>query len=139
MKGFVIVPQPYDRLPEYLLEVSPGFAESPEYLALDQELRSIPGLVVGAWGGYLRRVFSAQEGDEARRYETGLLGRLFEVLESLCSSEDGNVVNAVMVEIFEHLHEGDDWHARFRSVLGPAARNVYETMRPDPDWSSPKG
>jgi hypothetical protein len=119
------VTQDYEGLPTLLRTASPAFVASEEAATLAAEDWALPGVVLAAWGRFLSRTFSEERRGQLSVAERAVVESQFDLLERLCSSEDPEVVNAVAVEIFEHLQEGDEWHRDFARRLGPRARWEY--------------
>ena len=126
------VEQDYERLPTLLRTVSPSFVASDEANALAPDDWRLPGVVLGAWGSYLARTFSQERRGQLPAAGQQMLEEQFDLLESICNSHDPYVLNAVAVEIFEHLHEDQEWHLAFANRLGPRARWEYAlATKPD--------
>ena len=134
MVGLDIVPGEYDSLPDFLLAAIPGFQESPEF-ELVAEDTDLPGVIVGALSPYVVRL----EGEASREtWDAGgrtSLDAVYETFERMASSRDGHVENALVVEVFEHLHCTERIRRRIVKQLGPHSR---AGLRP-PGRLSPRG
>jgi hypothetical protein len=124
MGDFVIADREYPRLPELLLEEAPGFGDSEEYRRLDPGDLALPSIVCGAFTRYVERLQSAAV-DPAHSRDA-LIDETFRAMERLASSPDPEVVNTLVVEVFEHLDLPDVALSKFRSRLGPSARALYD-------------
>lgn len=108
----------YGRIPELVKQVT-GFRESEEWIELEQnDLDELPGVVLGALRRYLLRL--AKEG----KANSGLVGG-FDFIERLAASDDSELRNAVVTEVFEPLEPGTDRTRGFRAQLGPCSSELY--------------
>lgn len=121
----------YPRLPELLLEAAPGFGDSEEYLRLDPGDLVLPSVVCGAFTRYVERLHSDTGAPADSR--GAQVEETFSAIERLASSSDPEVVNTLVVEVFEHLNLPDSVVDDFRSRLGPSAGAVYDR------WIPPRG
>ena len=124
MGKFVITDREYPRLPELLLEVAPGFGGSPELRRLDSADWALPSVVCGAFARYVERLHS--EAPSSAESHKARVGETFRAIERLASSPDPEVVNALVVDVFEHLDFTADVHEEFHSGLGPSSRALYD-------------
>ncbi len=125
MIDFVLKPRFYDRLPAYLLDSVVGFGDSPEFETV-AEFRDLPGVICGALGRYLSRLQREAEAgvlDPAGREQ---LESSYRGVETMASSEDPEVQNAVQVEIFEILSDGSALWETIRANLLPASKALLE-------------
>ena len=108
----------YDRIPELVEEVT-GFRDSPEWRELEQNgLDELPGVVLGALRRFLLRL--SEEGNCAES-----LSRGFEFIEKLAASDDSELQNAVVSEVFEVLEPGTSATRHFYEQLGDRATELY--------------
>jgi hypothetical protein len=131
MGDFVMADREYPRLPELLLKEAPGFGDSDEYGRLDPGDSALPSVVAGAFTRYVERLFSdavAPVDSRVAQVEEAL-----SAMERLASSPDPEVINTLVVEVFEHLDLPGGALPAFRSRLGPSARAVYDR------WIPPRG
>ena len=133
MTDFTRVDREYDRLPALLVDNAPGFAESEEYARLDPNDLELPTVVCGAFNRYFCRLQNAA----AMRPELDptvarALRDAYRAIDRLCASNDPEVVNTVVVEIFEHLDLGDATLATFEARRGKTARELYDRWNVEP-------
>ena len=124
MRHFEIRPSRYGKLPEFLVRTVPGFEDSPEY-QLVAEHRDLPGVIVGALTPFLVRLETASQERTLDAEEAASLDGTYEAIEAMAASDDPDVENAVVVEIFEHLHAPARIQAAIRGALRPASRALY--------------
>lgn len=120
MTGFELTPREYPHLPEIIVSELPDFANSPEYGRLSEADRTLPTVVCGAFGRYLNRLLSEDEGKEQQ------LQGCRQLMEKLAASPDLEVQNTLIVEVFEHLDLPVGRREHFRRELGPIARALYD-------------
>ena len=106
-----------DFLIRRLLQAIPGFADAPEYLALDDSLRRLPYIVAARAREYWERL----ERDEQRQ----VIDELSEGLESLASDPD-SATQDLVVEILNELGSGSPTAERMKCRLGPHALALFE-------------
>jgi hypothetical protein len=98
---------------------------SPEF-ELVAEDTDVPSVIVGALSPYVVRL----EGEASRgTLDAGgrtSLDAVYETFERMASSRDGHVENALVVEVFEHLHCTERIRRRIVKQLGPHSRAVYD-------------
>lgn len=125
MGDFAGMNREYPRLPDLLVEEAPSFADSEEARRLERDDWSLPSVVCGAFTRYVERLHlsSSDSGQLRERH----LEETFRAIERLASSPDPEVVNALVVEVFEHLHFPDKVVEEFHSRLGPSATALYNT------------
>ena len=124
MPDFEILPSAYSALPEFLLRTVPGFADSPEYQRV-AEHRDLPGVVVGALRPFLVRLETASQTGKLAADEAMSLEGAYQAIEAMASANDPNVQNAVVVEIFEHLHAAPRVVEAIRGNLHPESQALY--------------
>lgn len=124
MSDFVIIEPEYPRLLELLLEEAPSFGESEEVARLEPNERALPSVVGGAFKRYVERLYAQADvgtpGSEERLAET------HRAIERLARSRDLDVVNTLVVDVYEHLDLPERQLEDFRSRLGPSSRALYE-------------
>lgn len=113
-----LVPDHYGDLPRLLLAEVPGFEQSPEF-GLIAEHSDLPGVVVAAVGRYL--VGLEQEGRQA----ASAADAIYQVLERMATSEDPEIQNALVVEVFENLDRSRSITRRIIKNLGPSSQALY--------------
>ncbi len=126
MGDFVIIDREYPRLAELLVEHAPSFGASDEFLQLERQDLELPSVVCGAFRRFVERVH-VQAAGEAPAQEA------VEAMERMASSQDPEVHNYLIVDVFEHLDLHGDLLERFVARLGPAARSLYDK------WIGPSG
>src|SRR5438094_9039782 len=104
MACWLPVPRDYNHLPQLLVQKVPDFAASPEYQALEGADLQLPGVVCGAFAQYLSRLQKDSLARPRRHEDTASLSAAYHVLEWCATSHDPDVINAVVVEIFENLN-----------------------------------
>lgn len=126
MASWLPMPRAYAHLPQWFVQKVPGFAESPEYQALGSADLQLPGVVCGAFAQFLSRLQKdaltgpRSDGDAAR------LSAAYHVLEWLATSYDPDVINAIVVEIFENLDCEPHVLKAIKTHLGKASRQLYD-------------
>jgi hypothetical protein len=118
---FIIVPGEYERIPDLLLSEAPAFGTSDEFQSLQPDDLALPGVVLGAFRRYVQRVFSKRHDAVSSEQADAL-----RALERLATSSDREVVNALVVEVFEHLDQPQQELNDLLDSLGPAARALYD-------------
>lgn len=132
MGDFFISNREYASLPELLKEVAPSFPASDEFCRLDPADVALPSVVSGAFTRYVERLHSeAANSAPSTRSEVAEAHR---AIERLASSTDREVVNTLVVEIFEHLDLASDGLEDFYKRLGPSARSLYDKWIGRPRW-----
>lgn len=121
---FVIGDREYPRLPELLAEVAPSFAGSAEFRRLDPADHELPSVVAGAFARYVERLNTYASGTLPATDKE--IADAFRAIERLASSADPDVVNTLVVEVFEHLDLPEADFGRFYARLGPSARGVHD-------------
>ncbi len=113
-------------VPAFILSAVSGFQNSAEYLRLDVELRTVPGLVLGQLTILLRRLQTeALERPSANRETAQTLDQAAEALEALAASGNHEIQNLVIVECLEHLHGAPRMREALWRRFGPATRALY--------------
>ena len=102
----------------------PGFRDSPEY-QLVAEHHDLPGVIVGALTPFLVRLETTSQEGTLDAKEAASLDGTYRAIEALAASGDPDVENAVVVEIFEHLHASPRILAAIRGALRPASSALY--------------
>ena len=126
MQNFVICPNNAEEVPCFLEKAAPGFSRSEEFLGLEPEFKKIPGLVCGAFKDYLVRLQGLAEKGSADPQTLVELEKAYEAIETLASSNDPNVENLVVVEIYEHLALSNGALIRFKQHLKTKSLNLYK-------------
>ncbi len=126
MASLLPTPRDYSHLPQLLVQKVPGFAESPEYKALGSADLQLPGVVCGAFAQFLSRLQT--DAIEGRRNEEGAasLSASYQVLEWCATSHDPDVINVVVVEIFENLDGEPPVLDAIKTHLGKASGQLYD-------------
>ncbi len=126
MASLLPTPREYSHLPQLLVQQVPGFAESPEYKALGSADLQLPGVVCGAFAQFLSRL--QKDAIEGTRNEEGAasLSASYQVLEWCATSHDPDVINVVVVEIFENLDCEPPVLESIKTRLGKASRQLYD-------------
>lgn len=126
MTNFKLIP---DRSPEIILSAlrqkAPEFFTSDEYLRLarlDPKFKENPGLICAAFTKLLCAKLERRE--DADKY--------FEIIEGWATTKDPEVENYLITEVFENIRLPKVGEARFKSELGPAAKQLYEHWMEDP-------
>lgn len=104
MTDFVIRKGEYPRLLELILEWAPAFRDSDEYARLHAD--------------------AEMKGQDPER--SAELKATHRAIERLAQSDDLEVANAVVVDIYEPLDLSPAALEAFRSELGPAAAALYD-------------
>ena len=110
---------------ELLREAAPSFVESEEFRRLDLTDHALPSVVLGAFTKYVERLNLEPPGAPSA-VTAGDVDDALRAIEQLASSTDPEVVNALVVDVFEHLDLPDDLLYDFHARLGPSARDAYD-------------
>jgi hypothetical protein len=123
----VIKKRPLNEMVDRLLEAVPLFESSEEYGRLDEDDRiELPMVVVGQFNLFLCRLQAKRVLGEVNAAEASALEESFRVIEEFSASPDTEVVNTVVVEIFEHLDLDSVALDDFKARLGKTARRLYD-------------
>jgi hypothetical protein len=123
--NFEIVPGESDGLPDFLLTAIPGFRESPEFESV-AEHTDLPGVIVGALSPYVVRLEGEDRRGKLDEASGASLQAVYSAFEMMAGSRDGHVQNALVVEVFEHLHCDERTRRRIVKRLGPHSRAAYD-------------
>ena len=106
-----------NEIPQLLMEKIEGFVESEEYLGLDEEFRTSPGLICARCSSYINRIYR-----EAGA--TDVIDNAFRIVELLSTVRDIEVQNIVVTEILEMIdfHK----HPELFQRLGPRSKALYD-------------
>ena len=127
MASWFPMPSAYAHLPQWLVQKVPGFAQSPEYTALGSADRQLPGVVCGAFAQFLSRLQHDALRGASSDEEAASLAASYHVLEWLAASHDPDVLNVVVVEIFENLDCEPQVLEAIKTHLGKASGQLYDT------------
>ena len=116
----------YRSIPQLLMREVRGFAESPEYRSLENHGLELPGVVCGALVRFLTRLQKRAIESTMDKEAAESLVDSYRVVEQLSSSSDPDVVNAVVVEIFENLDCEPRVLEAIKARLGKVSRHLYE-------------
>jgi hypothetical protein len=127
MASWLQRPRAYAHLPQWLVQKVPGLAAAPEYKALGSADLQLPGVVGGAFAQFLSRLqqdtLTGPRSDE----DAARLSAAYHVLEWLATSHDPDVINVVVVEIFENLDCESHVLEAIETHLGKASGQLYDT------------
>ena len=126
MASLLPTPREYRHLPQLFVQQVPEFAESPEYKALGSADLQLPGVVCGAFAQFLSRLQKDAIGGTRNEEGAVSLSALYQVLEWCATSHDPDVINAVVVEIFENLDCEPPVLEAIKTRLGKASRQLYD-------------
>ena len=126
MASLLPTPREYSYLPQLLVQKVPGFAESPEYKALGSADLQLPGVVCGAFAQFLSRLQKDAIVGTENAERTASLSASYHVLEWLAISQDPDVINVIVVEIFENLDCEPPVLEAIKTRLGTASRHLYD-------------
>lgn len=125
MASWLPILRAYAHLPQWLVQKVPGFAASPEYKVLSSTDLQLPGVVCGAFAQFLSRLQHDILTGARSEEDAASLSAAYHVLEWLTTSQDPDVLNAIVVEIFENLDgEPQVWEA-IKTHLGKASGDLY--------------
>lgn len=125
MSNLMPTPREYSRIPQLCVHKVPGFAAAPEYTSLGKHDLQLPGVVCGAFAKFLVRLQKGViEGAVGAESAEGLAAS-YQVIERLATSYDPDVVNAVVVEIFENLDCEPHVLEAITAHLGKVSRQLY--------------
>jgi len=129
-RSFTLIESEYDKVPALLGATVVGFRDSIEYGQLDEELKTVPGLVCAAFARYLVR---CQEAEERHGELTGRdaqsLRSAFQAIEVLSRSNDDDIRTLLKDELFECLDCSVETLERIRSKLDDRARALFDEVR----------
>src|SRR5437879_5052897 len=126
MARWLPVPSEYNHLPQLLVQKVPDFAASPEYKALSSADLQLPGVVCGAFAQFLSRLQQAILTESRSEEDAVSLSAAYRVLEWLATSQDPDVINAVVVEIFENLDCEPQVLEAIKTRFGKASGQLYD-------------
>lgn len=126
MASWLPIPRAYAHLPQWLVQKIPGFAASPEYKALGSADLQLPGVVCGAFAQFLSRIQKDTLMRPRNVEDMASLSAAYQVLEWLATSHDPDVINAVVVEIFENLDCDAHVLEAIKAHLGKASGQLYK-------------
>ena len=126
MSNLIPTPREYSRVPQLFVHKVPEFAESPEYTALGKHDLQLPGVVCGAFTKFLVRLQKGVNEGAISEESAESLTASYQVMERLATSYDSEVVNAVVVEIFENLDCEPHVLEAITARLGKVSRQLYD-------------
>jgi len=126
MASLFPMPREYNHLPQLLVQKVPGFAESPEYKALGSADLQLPGVVCGAFAQFLSRLQKDAIEGIRNEEDAASLSASYQVLEWCATSHDPDVINVMVVEIFENLDSEPPVLEAIKTRLGKASRQLYD-------------
>jgi hypothetical protein len=126
MASLLPTPREYSHLPQLLVQKVPEFAESPEYKALGSTDLQLPGVVCGAFAQFVSRLQKDAIEGIGNEEDAANLSASYQVLEWCATSRDPDVINVVMVEIFENLDGEPPVLEAIKTRLGKASRQLYD-------------
>lgn len=126
MPNLMPMPREYSRIPQLFVHKVPGFAEAPEYTSLGKQDLQLPGVVCGAFAKFLVRLQTCVIEGAMSEESTASLTASYQVMERLATSYAPDVVNAVVVEIFENLDCEPHVLEAIEARLGKISRQLYD-------------
>lgn len=126
MSDFEIIGREYLRLPDLILLEAPSFAQSEEYARLTESERGLPSVVCGAFTRYLCRLYTEIDTAQRDPARSQKIAETYRAIDRLAESSDLEVVNTLVVEVYEHLDISGAALDAFRARLGQAANALYE-------------
>jgi len=127
MARWLPVPRAYSHLPHLLVQKVPDFAASPEYTALESAEIQFPGVVCGAFAQDLSRLQKDTLARPRSHEDAASLSAAYHALECFATSHDPDVINAVVVDIFENLDREPHVLEAMKAHLGKASGQLYDT------------
>jgi hypothetical protein len=124
MPDFEIQRSQYEDVPDLLVEMVPGFEDSPEF-ALVADNRELPDVVLGALARFVVRVETTSATGSLDEDAASRAGA-YQAIETLAASADPHVVNGVVVGVFEVLDATPRVLATIEQSLLPKSRELYE-------------
>ena len=122
--SFVLVPSPYEQIPETLKAAVPEFAQSEDY-RLGGKMEDLPGVVLASFARFLATIVNNKV--------TGPLEAGVDVIDRLCASDDHRIDAAMEEEFFATLSEYPDAIAAIVPMMGKPSRDAYHR------WLSKEG
>lgn len=110
---------------QLLVESVPGFALSPEYLAIDESDKQLPYILAARIGDYWERL-EIESGHSSDRVV--VLDSVTGSFESLAGHPDAHVQDLLVLGILHRLHSQTPLETRMRNRLGPKARRLFDTV-----------
>jgi hypothetical protein len=129
MCDFVIRESEYPRVPDFLLAEVDGFANSPEYQALNETERRLPGVVASAFARFLVRLQDPELAESLLDQNAKGLADSYRAIEKFAGSLDEHDRVLLQDEIFESVRASQrTWHA-ITSHFGPQSKALFEVWR----------
>jgi hypothetical protein len=111
---------------QLLVQAVPVFAKSQEYKSLGNCDLELPGVVFGAFARFLTRLQRSAIQGKSSGEELESLAASYQAIEQFSSSNDPDMVNAVVVEIFENLDCEPPILETIKAHLGKASQQLYK-------------
>jgi hypothetical protein len=118
MMSFVLVPSPYEDIPETLKAVVPEFAASDEYRMLLGNAEELPGVVLASFARFLARLARGSPSDP-------ILAKGIAVVTQLWGWNDPQTKDALADEFFQALDSEADTAPIIVRLMQPQMREAY--------------
>jgi hypothetical protein len=127
MSDFILKERDYNSIVDFLTAHVLGFSESEEFIQLRQSRSDrLPHLVCGAFNRYFLRLLDAERRIITADEMSHVALSCFETIEQMAQSNDPEVRNMLVVEVFDHLDCDEQILATIRRHLRPASKLLYE-------------
>lgn len=126
MGNFTLAESEYPKVPEILLSMVQGFADSLEYERLSEIERQLPGVFAAQFTRFFVRLQEAElRGDHDER-DTETLAGAYRAIEKLASSRDKQLRSLVQDEIFEDIRASEGTWPKIKVRLGWQSRTLFD-------------
>ena len=115
-----------DRVPSTIVDGVSGFVDSPEYQALTEFEKRIPGVVCSAFARYIVGAYRTRHEEERASAPAAAIASSHSVLEQLASSPETAVESLVTDEIFEFFERDAGIALKVAADLRPRAKALYD-------------
>lgn len=129
MVKFELIESEYSKVPDVLLSLVQGFADSLEYERLNETERRLPGVIAAAFSRFLVRFQDAEVRDGLADRDARTLADAYGALEVLAGRQDEQVKTLVQDEIFDNIRASDATWRVIESRFGPGSKELFEEWR----------
>ena len=124
--NFIIKDREYNRIIDYLKDEVKGFSNSPELKQLDKTELELPGVVCAAFTKYWIKLEQYSREKDFQENDRTNLKDCYQAIEKMANSEDSEVVNTVVTEIFENIRCDKKLLKKIVNRLGKKSKALYE-------------
>ena len=123
---FIIKDKVYDRIADYLKNEVGGFSDSSEFRQLDSDDFRLQGVVCAAFAKFWIKIEQNCFRKDCSEDDREKLDDCYRVIEELSNSQDTEVVNMVVTEIFENMRCSEDLVKQIINRLHNKSKSLYE-------------